>query len=251
MKTLVTRRTCLLGLVGAMVAVAKTDACAQPLRGGELRFPAVASGDERTSQSDLWVLDVYFKPMRLIQVELTDPKTSQKKLEYVWYIVYRGFNHKFEQKGADNSPINDLDSPVAPQQFIPEFTLVVTDNDRHDVFPDQVIPEALVAINKREKGNYKSAVSIVGPIPEASAPGSRDDVALEGVAMWRGIDPEADRYTVFMTGFSNSIRKVDGPDGSPIILTKTIMQKYWRPGDRFDQREPEIVLEGDTQWIYR
>ena len=69
--------------------------------------------------------------------------------------------------------------------------------------------------------------------------------------MWRGIDPEADRYTVFMTGFSNSIRKVDGPDGKPIIMTKTIKQKYWRRGDRFDQREPEISLEGDTQWIYR
>jgi hypothetical protein len=54
-----------------------------------------------------------------------------------------------------------------------------------------------------------------------------------------------------MTGFSNSIRKVDGPDGKPIIMTKTIKQKYWRRGDRFDQREPEISLEGDTQWIYR
>ena len=251
MKSFVTRIARLMGLAGAVVGFLSTDVSAQSLRGGEIRFPAFASGEERTSQSDLWVMDVYFKPMRLIPVELTDPKTGEKKLEYVWYIVYRAFNHKLDQKGIDNSPVNDLDAPVAPQQFIPEFTLVTTDNDRKEVFPDLVIPEALVAINKREKGNYKSAVNVVGPIPDATVPGSPDTGAIEGVAMWRGIDPDADRYTVFMTGFSNSIRKVEGPDGTPIIQTKTIMQKYWRRGDRFDQREVEISLEGDTQWIYR
>ena len=251
MRAFLNRFASLMGLMGAVVAVSDYQVSAQELRGGEIRFPAIASGEERTSQSDLWVMDVYFKPMRLIPVELTDPKTGKKKLEYVWYIVYRAFNHKLEQKGIDNSPVNDLDPAIAPQQFIPEFTLVVTDNDRHEVFPDQVIPEALVAINKREKGRYKSAVSVVGPIPEATTPGSPETVAIEGVAMWRGINPDADRYTVFMTGFSNSIRKVDGPDGTPIIQAKTIMQKYWRRGDRFEQREPEISLEGDTQWIYR
>jgi hypothetical protein len=224
---------------------------AQPLRGGETRFAAIATGEERTAQADLWVLDVYYKPMRVISVELTDPKTGEKKLEFVWYIVYRAFNHKFEQKGDENSPVNETDPNVAPQQFIPEFTLVCTDNDRHLEYSDQVIPEALAAINKRERGKYKNSVSIVGPIPEATVPGSPDDVAIEGVAMWRGIDLDADRYTVFMTGFSNAIRKTEGPDGNPVIQTKTIMQKYWRRGDRFELREPEISLDGDTQWIYR
>lgn len=69
--------------------------------------------------------------------------------------------------------------------------------------------------------------------------------------MWRGIDPEADRYAVYLTGFSNGIRVVDGPDGQPVIQTKTIMQKYWRPGDPFDRAEPEIRLDGPAQWIYR
>jgi hypothetical protein len=251
MRPFVTRFASLFVLNVLFLTTSQVAVYAQALRGGEIRFAAVASGEEQTSQSDLWMFDVYFKPMRLIPVELSDPKTGEKKLEYVWYIVYRAYNHKFEQKGTDNSPINELDPPLAPQQFIPEFTLVVTDNDRNEVFPDQVIPEALAAINKREKGNYKNAVSVVGPIPEAVAPNSPDAVAIEGVAMWRGINKDADRYTVFMTGFSNSIRKVDGPNGTPIIQTKTVMQKYWRRGDRFDQREPEISLEGDTQWVYR
>lgn len=251
MRSFAVRSLCLLGLIGTIVIIAQSDASAQTLRGGEIRLPAVATGDEIGSQTDLWVLDVYFKPMRMIPVELTDPKTGKKKLEFVWYIVYRGFHHKLEKKGAENPPVNQLDPPIAPQQFIPEALLVVTDNDRNEMYSDTLMPEALAAINKREKGNYKSSVAIVGPIPEESEPGTPDEPAVEGVFMWRGVNPDANRYTVFLTGFSNSIRKVDGPDGTPVIQTKTIMQKYWRRGDRFDQREWEITLDGDTQWIYR
>ncbi len=241
----------LLGLIAAIGLGSRTDAHAQTPRGGEIRFPAFASVEEQGSQSDLWVLDVYFKPMRMIPVELTDPKTGEKKPEFVWYIVYRAFHHKLDTKAKENPPVNTLDRPVAPQQFIPEAVLMVTDNDRNQVYSDQVIPEALAAINKREKGNYKSSVSVVGPIPEQSTPGAPGEVALEGVFMWRGINPDANRYTVYLTGFSNSIRQLNGPDGTPIRQAKTIMQKYWRRGDRFDQREAEIVLDGDTQWIYR
>ena len=239
------------GVFGTLLIGTAQPSYAQPLRGGEIRFPAFASVEEQASQTDLWVLDVYFKPMRLIQVELTDPKTGKKKPEYVWYICYRGFHHKIDTKGKENAPVNDLDAPVAPQQFIPAAFLMVTDNDRSEVFADQVIPEALAAINKREKGKYKSSVGIVGPIPPETVPGSPDEPAVEGVFMWRGVDPDANRYTVFLTGFSNSIRKIEGPDGKPANQVKTIMQKYWKRGDRYDQREVEIILDGDSQWIYR
>lgn len=245
------RSVCQWGLAGFFVAGMAATSQAQTLRGGEIRFPAFASVEERADQSDLWVLDFYYKPMRMIPVELTDPKTGKKKLEYVWYIVYRAFHHKLETKGKENPPVNELDPPVSPPQFIPEATLVVTDSEKPEFFSDQVIPEALAAINKREKGKYKSSVSVVGPIPEISEPGSRDEVALEGVFMWRGVNPDANRYTVYLTGFSNSIRNVDGPDGKPVTQLKTITQNYWRRGDRFDQQEMEIVPEGDTQWIFR
>ncbi|WP_157605881.1 hypothetical protein [Schlesneria paludicola] len=251
MTTLINRRGFLWGLSGVVAFGISSNARAQSIRGGEIRFPAFASVEEQASQSDLWVMDLYFKPMRMIPVELSDPKTGKKKLEFVWYIVYRGFNHKLESKTKENPAVNELDKPVAPQQFIPEALLVVTDNDRNEVFSDQVIPEALAAINKREKGRYKSSVAIVGPIPDQSEPGSPEEKAVEGVFMWRGVNPDANRYTVYLTGFSNSIRKVNGPDEKPIIQSKTVMQKYWRRGDRFDQNEAEIVLEGDPQWIYR
>lgn len=251
MRTFMTRYLLLLGSFVVINLLCESEACAQKLRGGEIRFPAVATGEERTSQSDLYVMDLYFKPMRLISVELTDPKTKEKKLEHVHYIAYRGFNRKLDAKGLENVPVNESDPPVAPQIIIPEATLIVTDVNRHEIYPDQIIPEALAAINKREKGNYKNSVSIVGPVPEATELGSPDAVAVEGVFMWRGINPNANRYSVFLTGFSNGIRTINGPDNTPVLQTKTIMQKYWRRGDRFDQHESEIVLEGDVQWIYR
>lgn len=234
------------GLLGAA-----TPSFAQPARGGEIKFPAYASVDELATQSDLWVMDVYYKPMRMIALELTDPKTGQKKPEFVWYICYRAFRHKLEGKTKENPTVNSFDPPIAPQQFIPEAYLMVTDNDRNEVFADKVIPEALAAINKREKGNYKSSVSIVGPIPDESVADSGDEAALEGVFMWRGVDPNANRYTVYLTGFSNGLRQLESEDGNGATQAKSIMQKYWRRGDRFDQREAEIVPDGDTIWTYR
>lgn len=243
--------TCMALLVLTGNALCPGSTQAQPPRRNEIRVAPFEEGDERTRQDKLWILEVYMKPMRLIPVELTDPKTGEKKLEYVWYITYRAVPRTAKDRKDEKAPENTFDEPVSPQLFIPEFTLVVTDNDRNTVYPDQIIPEALVAINKREKSNYQTSVGVVGPLPEATDPGAGTDNALQGVAMWKGIDPRADRYTVYMTGFSNGVRKVDGPDGEPVIQAKTIMQKYVRRGDQFDQREVEIEPEGDPVWIYR
>lgn len=237
--------------LGVSHVLTASDASAQAPRRNEIRIAPFATGEERTSQHNLWVLEVYTKPMRLIPVELTDPKTGEKKLQHVWYITYRAVHRKSNERIEANRPENEFDPPVSPPLFIPEFTLVVTDNDKNEIYSDQVIPEALVAINKREKTNYKSSVSAVGPLPEANDPGAGTDHAIQGVAMWTGIDPDADRYTVYMTGFSNGIRKVEGPDGQPIVQTKTIMQKYIRRGDRFNLQEIETELDSEPVWIYR
>lgn len=245
-KSFVTIATALVTTVGFCLS-----AGAQPPKRNEIRIAPAFTGEEQAAQHDLWVLEVYTKPMRLIPVELTDPKTGEKKLDFVWYITYRAVPRKMKDRTQPNDPANQFDQPVSPPLFIPEFTLIVTDNDRNSVFQDQVIPEALIAINKREKTNYKSSVSIVGPLPEAKDAGAGYDNALQGVAMWTGINPDADRYTVYMTGFSNGFRTVKGPDGEPVVQTKTIMEKYVRRGDRFDQREVEIELEDEPVWIYR
>lgn len=239
-------------LAGSLVAGGFAAPCAaQSARRGEVEIQAVATGEERAAQSDLWVMDVYYKPMRMIKVELTDPKTGEKKLDYVWYIVYRAYNRSLTRSSNDAPPQNTLDPEIiTPPLFVPEFTLQTTDTNPPQTFADQVIPEALPIIEKREQGNYLSSVGVVGPIPAAGEPGDADREGLWGVAMWRGLDPKADRYTVFFTGFSNGIKEIKA-DGQPATLTKTIEMKFKRPGDQYDQAEPEIRPDGRAQWIYR
>lgn len=240
------------GAVGAfsVLAMFPTEASAQVLLGGETLVKGVATAEERVAQSDLWVMDVAFKPMRQIVVEVTDPKTGQKKPEFVWYITYRGFNRPLAKREIDNQPVNEFDPPVRPPMFVPEFTLV-TETETPQFYQDVVCPEALAAINKREKFTFQNSVDAVATIPPAAEPKSPDERAISGVAIFRNVDPKAKRYTVYLTGFSNGIRTIEGPDGKPLVQHKTLVQKYWRPGDEFDQQEIEIRLDGEPQWIYR
>lgn len=250
--TRMTDRLLSVAAVGAMslVTLLPDDLHAQVLLGGETLVKGVATAEERIAQSDLWVMDVAFKPMRQIVVEITDPKTGVKKPEHIWYITYRGFNRPILKREGDNVPVNEFDPLVRPPMFVPEFTLV-TETSSPQVVQDSVLPEALEAINKREKFTFQNSVNIVNSVPDATEPKDPNEQPVTGVAIFRNVDPSARRYTVYLTGFSNGIRTIDGPDGKPLVQHKTLMQKYWRPGDKFDQREEEIRIEGAPQWIYR
>lgn len=240
------------GVCLALCATA-SPALAQPLRPNEIRVEATATGEERSGQADLWIMDVYFKPLGLIPVQITNPKTGAKSEEFVLYITYRAFNRPLPPRDVEESPINEFDPPVSSPLFAPEFTLVASDGIEQKVYRDSILPEALAAINKRERGQYKSGVSVVGPVPEPVDRKAEDaaDKGVSGVAIFRGVDPDADFYTVYMTGFSNGIRIVKSETDDAVVQTKTIVQKYRRPGDRFDRREEEYLLDGDSKWIYR
>jgi hypothetical protein len=226
------------------------DQPGQP-RFSEVRIPAVATGEELAAQSDLWVMDVYFKPLRMIVVELTDPQTGVKKPEYVWYLAYRAINRPLPQITQENPAVNELDPPVLPPKFIPEGTLVTNGSRAPQAYQDRVIPEALAVIRQRERMPLQSSVSAVQTVPPPAAPGAADERAITGVLMFTGVDPRADYYTIYLTGFSNGVRLIPAPGGGKDVQNKTIEMKYWRPGDEFELREPEIRLQGEPQWIYR
>ena len=219
-------------------------------RYSEVQVEALATGEEISQQPGLWVMEVYFKPLRMIAVDITNPKTGKTESKYVWYLVYRAINRPLASPSVGNAPVNELDPPVLPPKFIPEFTLVTTDGEPQ-VYHDQIIPEALKEIERRERRAYQSSVSVVATIPDPTPVSDENPEELYGVATFVGIDPEADRYTLFLTGFSNGMRTVTAPDGSQVVQHKTIEMKYWRPGDRFELREPEIRLDGAPSWIYR
>ena len=204
------------------------------------------TGQERTEQPDIWALEVNFKPVRMIQVDLPDPKTGETKKELVWYLAYRAVVRS-------SSGISDSIKGDERPWFVPEFTFVVNRKRGPEVYQDQVIPAAQAAINKRERHNYKNSVEILAPLPKITPDRAKTWKSLDGVATWTGIDPDVVFFTVYMTGFSNGykVKEEKGPDGQELVARRTLVQDFWRPGDRFEQNEEEIRIKDEPHWVYR
>ena len=213
----------------------------QPLTNGyQVRIEAFATNKEMLRQKSMWIMEVTFKSMRMRWVYLTDPKTKLKKREIVWYLVYKAVARPLDRRvdNSDTKPQNVKDA-VPPLLFVPEFTLVATDGGRRVIYRDVIIPEAYADIAKREfrkkQPPLKDGLQVVGPVPAASPIGAKKQDTVYGVALWRGVDPDTDFLTVYMSGFSNSSTTING-----IVAYKTIIQRYQRPGDRFFQTEAEF-----------
>src|SRR5688572_33499256 len=65
-------------------------------------YPLVAlvspTGEELSSQKRLWIMEVHFKPMRMVSVPLTNPETGKPQEENIWYIVYKAINRPLPYK---------------------------------------------------------------------------------------------------------------------------------------------------------
>ncbi|QDU43284.1 hypothetical protein [Symmachiella dynata] len=226
-----------------MIAHAESAPAAPP--GVETRVRPTVTGEERSRQPDIWAMEVYYKSVRMIWVDIPDPKTGKTQRELIWYLPYRVVNRQI--KGSL--------PPVGPDgkrpKFVPEFELVTKDNGVQHVYFDEIIPVAQAAINRREgrtgSNRYKNSVEIVGAIPELTDADAKLEQSTYGVAIWRGVDPKTDFFRIFMSGFSNGYIKV----GDDRIDRRTIIQEYTRPGDELDQDEGEIKPDGHPEWIYR
>lgn len=224
---------------------------AAPAAGVEKVAQVVAEAEERNRQPDIWVMEITLRPLRLVKVELPAIKGGGAKDRLVWYICYRAVNRPIEVKASpvELSP-TDRDLAQKTQVFVPEFTLVTDDTDPPMSYIDRVMPAAQPAINKRERGEYLNSIEVVGPVPPVvpfETPGAKE---VRGVAMWRGVDPKADRLTLFMTGFSNGYFVTKAPDGTDMVWRKTLIQHFWRPGDEIAQDEREIKYSGNPEWDY-
>lgn len=193
----------------------------------------VQDSDDITSPtSKLWVLDFKFKDPRLIKANV--PGRGQKICWYLWYQV---INYTKE-----------------PQTFIPTFELVT--HDRNTVHHDQILPAVQEAIRQIEDPanilKIKNSVTIsYEPIPV-----SRPEAApkpVTGVAIWDDVDPDANRYSIFVQGLSNGWTLTDpiAPDPNPVVRRKTLQLNFRRLGDRFQMRSEEIRFVPPAQWLYR
>lgn len=201
-----------------------------PVRRGALG-PNATLVDARVLPRDkegIWVLDFAFKPVRLRTVEI--PGKGRRVVHYLYYQV--------------------INNTGEPRLFVPQFTLVTNTGKRYE---DSVIPQAVEVVKTREDQTTPllGAVDVVGVIPPNGGKEGIND-AVYGVALWEGVDPTADRFSIYVRGLSNG-NQVLTPPGSEEeqTLHKTLKIDFIRLGDEFNLNEREIRLaEPPYEWIY-
>ena len=175
----------------------------------------------------IWVLDFSFKPLRIVDVEI--PGKGRRKVHYMYYRI--------------------INRSGKPRMFVPQFTLVTDTGKRYE---DDVLPEAVKVIQAREDPSKPllGAVSVMGMLPPSTKEGIDD--AIFGVAAWEGIDPAADRISVYVRGLSDGFQAIPPPEGGdPVVRYKTLRIDFIRRGDERNIREREIqLLQPPYEWIY-
>lgn len=189
--------------------------------------------DIRSPTSKIWVLDFKFKDPRLIKVDV--PGRGQKVCWYLWYQV--------------------INNTAQPRTFIPDFELVTS--DRNTVHHDQILPKVQDSIRQLEDPTdylkMKNSVTIAAePIPTSKK--DAEPRAVTGVAIWDDVDPDANYYSIFISGLSNGWAVTDDPDNpgqKSVVRRKTLQLNFRRLGDRYYQKAEAIRFVQPPQWIYR
>lgn len=175
----------------------------------------------------IWVLEFWFKPVRLIEVEI--PGKGRRKVHYLYYKV--------------------VNRTGQPRQFVPQFTIVTDDGQRSE---DTVLPVAVQKIQAKEAPSIPllGAVSNMGTLPPSTKEGIDD--AVYGVAIWDDVDFKADSFSVFVRGLSDGFQVVEPPEGGePHTRYKAIRIDFASPGDERSPHSREITLkEPPFEWVY-
>jgi hypothetical protein len=191
----------------------------------------VQDGDDITSpDSKVWVLDFKFKDPRVIKVDV--PGRGQRVCWYLWYQV--------------------TNFTKQPRVFVPDFEFVT--RDKNLVHHDQILPKVQEAISRLEDPSdylkIKNSVTIaVEPIPPSKPNAPRP---VTGVAIWDDVDPEANVYSIFVSGLSNGWAVTDPipPSTKPVVRRKTLQLDFKRLGDSNLHRSDEVRFLR-SEWIYR
>jgi hypothetical protein len=228
------RRTLALGAVLAGSLLASMAPAQGPYNERDVRREMNVedkSEDVLARESKIWVLDFRFKDPRLITVDI--PGRGRKICLYLWYQV--------------------INNTKEPRTFIPDFELVTL--DKPGVHHDQVLPKVQEAIRQIEDPtgylNIKNSVTIAAePIPPSKPDAAPK--AVTGVAIWDDFNPDANRYSIFVSGLSNgwSLAEIP-PDNKQVVRRKTLQVNFLRLGDRYYQHAGEIRFVPPTEWVYR
>ena len=242
-------------VVAVLHSTFERETSAQVTRGFDRTIPATALNAEVVRQPSLQVMELQIKPMRLVYVDLPDPKTGELKKTELWYLVWRAINRPIKKRQTnDNLAVNSLDPLPGPLQFLPGFTLVTYDDPEteipNQILPDEIVVGAIKEIEKIERVQLNHTVAAIQDFPAPIAEDAEQQAWIYGVATWANVDAKTDFFKVIMHGFSNGYENkgtVDEPD----LWRKVVVQKFTRPGDEFDPNFKEFQFAGAPIWTYQ
>ncbi len=236
-------------------------------------------------QHAVWCLEFAYKPPRQIDIDVPVEGGRMQRTR-VWYLVYRvrnvgGLKPKVEvgdgeelqqlidagtfEPDALKASGTQLTEPFEEAvRFLPHFVLqteeAVTPREglaAYRGYLDRVIPGAAEAIQAREDPArpLHDSVSISEQLLQ---PGEE----RWGVAVWDGVDPRIELFTIFIKGLTNRFdskvtasgdlldeQKQAADNGLALILNdgdrfamESLRLDFWRPGDDVDGRPMEMMV---------
>ena len=209
-----------------------------------------ARGRDRESSREIWCLEFAFKPPRTIDIDV--PVSAEKmQRKRVWYLVYRVRNVGGRRAVIDaENPLNRATEPFERAiRFMPQFVLesrepVAPDDGTvaYRAYLDRVVPSALATIRQREDP-ARPLLDSAAMAAEELQPGEE----RWGVAVWEGVDPRIDFFSVYVRGLTNAMRwrkraeavvAAGAVPGAGMEQTlQALRLDFWRPGD--DRRDGE------------
>lgn len=223
-----------------------------------------------TFRGSVWYLEIEFKPMRTITLDLPGPDGRLQR-QIIWYLIYKVRNpamvyqpvaqphnaeivqHMRLMKALGNHPLpaerqfyeikrNDKQS----LQFIPNFELVTLNAKRWDSatgkempaqlrYMDRYMPLAVQAINRKEDPGRKLHDCVTMTLREIAP-----QEEVWGVALWSGVNPSTDMFSIYVSGLTNAYQwneneaKYTSPDAVAAgrsFKYKTLKLNFWCPGD--------------------
>jgi len=203
------------------------------LTAGELG--TAKAGPRAEISNTAWQLDIAFYDPQRITV-----RSSNGQETTYWYVLYQ----------VTNKTGKDID-------FFPSFSLVTDTTQTLDAgagVPPNVY-DSIAARHKPEYPFFWAPGKLIGPLLQG------EENARVSAAVFRGFDPTAAKFTIYMSGFSGAIDRQTNPSFDPkkpespdnpraFVLRRTLSVTYSLPGDP-QTRSLATPVRISREWVNR
>jgi hypothetical protein len=180
---------------------------------------ALTAPDHPLDAEGVWTLEMRVQSMRTITVSV--PGLGKKTFHYLRYEI--------------------VNNTSEARQAVPAFELVT--HDKPATYKEVIKPDVFKAIVKQEAPDGKLDLKDSATVAKKATPPSKKDAApqvVNGIAVWEGVDPMSNRFSVYVAGLSNG-RVTDEMKN---VRRKTLQLNFKSDGETIRYIAP-------PQWLYR